>query len=409
MKKITGNVRRLIGLQLLFLFASSATAQDFDLLSLEEIASGLSQPIGVFHAGDGSGRLFIIEQPGRIRIYQNGSVKATPFLDISSAVDNNSNEQGLLGLAFHPQYASNGFFYVNYTRDPGPGQDLTVVARYSVSAGNPDIAAGGSESKLLEIPQDAGNHNGGDIHFGPDGYLYIAMGDGGGQDDGFGHAQDLGSLKGKMLRIDVDGSPPQGGVLCGLVQNYGVPDGNPFVDATGCDEIWSLGLRNPWRFSFDRNTGDMFIGDVGQNVWEEIDFEPPNTPGRNYGWSCREAAHDFNDGNPCISAYTDPILEFSHGPHCSVTGGYMYRGKHTAFDGFYFYGDYCSDVVWLAAEGDSGWQSTEWPAAAPILTSISSFGEDEAGELYIADRNGGKVYRIKINDGIFADSFEDLP
>jgi glucose/arabinose dehydrogenase len=339
-------------------------------------------------------------------VVKNGIVNATPFLDLTGVIDNTSSEQGLLGLAFHPDYANNGYFYVNYTRDPGPGDDLTTVARYRVSAGNPDVADT-AETKLLEIPQDAANHNGGDLHFGPDGFLYIAMGDGGGSNDFYGHAQDITSLKGKMLRIDVDGAPVEGDVLCGLIKNYGIPASNPFADSEGCDEIWSYGLRNPWRFSFDRNTGDMYIGDVGQNLWEEIDFEPAATGGRNYGWSCREGAHDFPSGNDCIGVTpTDPIIEYSHNPHCSVTGGYVYRGSNPLFDGYYFYGDYCSDVVWLAIEGDAGWSSTQWPLAAPTLDSISSFGEDEQGNLYIADRNAGKVYRIVMAWRIFADSFE---
>lgn len=386
--------------------STSVFAQDFELLSLEEFASGLSQPVGIKHAGDASGRVFIIEQSGLIKVVKNGTVNPTPFLDLTGVIDNAANEQGLLGLAFHPDYINNGYFYVNYTRDPGPGNDLTTVARYQVSAGNPDVADT-NETKILEITQDAGNHNGGDIHFGPDGFLYIGMGDGGGSNDQFDHAQDITSLKGKMLRIDVDGAPVAGDVLCGLVQNYGIPASNPFADVAGCDEIWSYGLRNPWRFSFDRQTGEIYIGDVGQNTWEEINLEPAATGGRNYGWSCREGQNDFANGNECTGVSpTDPIIEYSHGPHCSVTGGYVYRGPSSFFDGYYFYGDYCSDVVWLAIEGVSGWSSTVWPLAAPTLNSISSFGEDEEGNLYIADRNGGKVYLVIIDQLIFADSFE---
>jgi len=398
-------MRRLV-LTVLVFFSQSVLAQDLDLLSLEVLASGLSQPVGVTHAGDLSGRVFILEQTGLIRIVKNGQLNATPFLDLSTVIDNSANEQGLLGLAFHPDYNNNGYFYVNYTRDPGAGDDLTTIARYQVSAGNPDVA-NPVGTKILEIPQDAGNHNGGDIHFGADGFLYIAMGDGGGSNDRYGHAQDVLSLKGKMLRIDVDGQAVDGDDLCGLVQNYGIPSSNPFADRAGCDEIWSYGLRNPWRFSFDRDTGDMFIGDVGQRTWEEIDFEPAATGGRNYGWSCREGAHDFADGNNCTGvAPTDPIIEFSHGPHCSVTGGYVFRGPGTLFDGYYFYGDYCSASVWLASEGDAGWSSAVWPLAASTLSSISSFGEDEAGNLYIADRNSGKVYRILIQELLFSSSFE---
>ncbi|NNK99927.1 MAG: glucose dehydrogenase [Xanthomonadales bacterium] len=395
-----------LALAILLSCSMSVFAQDFDLLSLEEFASGLSQPVGIKHAGDTSGRVFILEQSGLIKVVKNGVVNATPFLDLTGVIDNASNEQGLLGLAFHPDYVNNGYFYVNYTRDPGPGDDLTTIGRYQVSAGNPDVA-NTTETKILEIPQDAGNHNGGDIHFGPDGFLYIGMGDGGGSNDQFGHAQDILSLKGKMLRIDVNGSPVAGDVLCGQVQNYGIPPSNPFADVAGCDEIWSYGLRNPWRFSFDRQTGEIYIGDVGQNTWEEINLEPAATGGRNYGWSCREGQHDFASGNDCTGVSpTDPIIEYSHSPHCSVTGGYVYRGPGSMFNGYYFYGDYCSDVVWLASEGESGWTSTEWPLAAPTLNSISSFGEDEEGKLYIADRNDGRVYMVTVETLIFADSFE---
>ena len=397
-----------LALTILMVLSPPVFAQNLNILSLEELATGLSQPVGVKHAGDGS-RLFVLEQSGLIKVVKNGVVNATPFLNLAGVIDNQSNEQGLLGLAFHPDYANNGYFYVNYTRDPGAGDDLTTIARYQVSVGNPDIA-NSTETKILEIPQDAGNHNGGDMHFGPDGFLYIGMGDGGGSNDQHGHAQDIQSLKGKMLRIDVDGAPAAGDIYCGLIQNYGIPPSNPYADSAGCDEIWSYGLRNPWRFSFDRDTGDLYIGDVGQNTWEEIDFEPAATAGINYGWSCREGAHDFTSGNACTGASpTDPIIEFSHSPHCSVTGGYVYRGPSALFDGYYFYGDYCSDVVWLAIEGVSGWSSVEWPLAAPTLSSISSFGEDEEGNLYIADRNAGKIYQIVTLDLVFSDSFEGNP
>ncbi len=388
----------------------SASAQDFDKLGLLQVASGLSQPIAVVTANDQSNRLFIIEQHGVIRILNinSGMVNITPFLDISALIDNAGNEQGLLGLAFHPDYIDNGFFFVHYTRGPsGNENDFSVVARYQVSAEDPDIADT-TETKILEVSQDWNNHNGGDLQFGPDGYLYIALGDGGRSNDIFDNAQNLDTLKGAILRIDVDGSPDQDDVFCGLIQNYGIPADNPFKNTDGCDEIWSYGLRNPWRFSFDRQTGDMYIGDVGQGTWEEIDFEPANTAGVNYGWSCREGAHDFAPGNACISSDTDPILEYDHNSGCSVTGGFVYRGDVSAFNGYYFYGDYCSDRVWLARNPGPDWVSTQWVAAADILASISSFGQDEEGNLYIADRDGGKLFRINIEQSvIFSDSFEN--
>jgi len=399
---------------LFILFSLNVNAQNFDLLSLAEVASGLNEPVGMVSPDDGSGRLFIIEQAGIVKIYNSGdgSVNATPFLNIINQVNSQSSEQGLLGLAFHPDFANNGYFYLNYIRRIGIGQDNTVIARFSVSEENPDIADSDSEFKLMEIPQDARNHNGGDLHFGPDGFLYIAMGDGGGSNDVYGHAQDINSLKGKMLRIDVDAGPAEQDKLCGEIQNYGIPDNNPFADGNGCDEIWSYGLRNPWRFSFDRSTGDMLISDVGQSAWEEINFEPAATGGLNYGWSCREGAHDFSGGSSCESAYVDPVLEYDTGSGCSVIGGYVYRGSGSggAFNGYYFYGDYCSKQIWLAHNPGSGWVSSEWTAAAAVLTSISSFGEDQNGDLYVMDRNAGKIFKVLMADEeLFADSFENLP
>jgi glucose/arabinose dehydrogenase len=394
------------------LLSSAVPAQDFDQLSLVQITSGLNLPLAVVNAGDGSNRLFIVERHGKIKILPAGahSTIAVPFLDIGLRVDSAGREQGLLGLVFHPDYKNNGFFYVHYIRDPGAGSDISVIARYSVSGGNADIANGNSELKLMEIAQEAANHNGGDLHFGPDGFLYIGLGDGGGSKDFYDNAQNIDTLKGAILRIDVDSAPSGDKQACGAGLNYDIPDDNPFIDTGGCDEIWSFGLRNPWRFSFDRDTGDMLIGDVGQLDWEEIDFEPPATPGINYGWSCREGAHDYVDGHACISAYQDPVLEYSHNPACSVTGGYVYRGGNTAFNGYYFYGDYCSSQIWLARDGDTGWTSAEWLFTPGTLGSISSFGEDEDGNLYIADLQEGKVFRIQMpGDEVFSDSFEDQP
>jgi len=364
-------------------------------LVLEIVASGFIRPVAVRHAGDGLSRLFVVEQDGRIMIIDGGVLEPAPFLNISSRVDSAGNEQGLLGIAFHPQYSSNGFFYVNYTYDPGPGLDRTRISRFSVSGGNPNVAVPTSELVILEIEQDFSNHNGGDIHFGPDGYLYIGMGDGGSGGDPNNRAQDLGSLLGKMLRIDIDS---------GALGNYGIPPGNPFVgDANAADEIWAYGLRNPWRFSFNRFNGDLFIGDVGQNAWEEIDFQPATeVGGKNYGWSCMEG-DAFPDFNPCdANPLTGPILTYGHGPECSVTGGYLYQGTIAGLQESYIYGDYCSGRIWFAVPSGGGWLATEW---ADTSLSISSFGEDERGEVYVIDLSGS-IYRFASPTSVFSDGFE---
>ncbi len=354
-----------------------------DEIALELVADGFSRPVAVRHAGDGSQRLFVVEQDGRIVIVENGTVRDEPFLDIVPQVESGSNEQGLLGLAFHPDYEQNGFFFVNYTHDPaGSGPDVTRISRFSVSAEDPNLADPSGEVVVIQFDQDFSNHNGGDLQFGPDGHLYVATGDGGSARDPDNRAQDLGSLLGKLLRIDVDGGEP-----------YAVPADNPFVDHdTARPEIWAYGLRNPWRFSFDRTTGDLFIGDVGQNEIEEIDFQPAaSAGGENYGWSCMEGDDTVNfnpcDGNPL----TAPILVYNHQVGCSVTGGYRYRGAITSMDGFYVFGDFCSGRIWFASEAGGEWTAGQW---ADTGISISSFGEDENGELYVTDLSRGEVYRF---------------
>jgi hypothetical protein len=281
------------------------------------------------------------------------------------------------------------------------------VARYTVSAGNPNLANAASAFTLLEFEQDAGNHNGGDLHFGADGYLYIASGDGGGSNDQFRHAQDLDSLKGKLLRVDVDSTAPANDELCGLVRNYGIPPGNPFTGAfDGCDEILHFGLRNPWRFSFDAQTEEMYIGDVGQGEWEEIDLAQLDETGTNFGWSCREGAHDFA-GDACLGAFTDPVLEYSHGDgRCSVTGGYLYRGSSLLIYGHYIYGDYCTGQIWLARRQDGVWSSTEWITGNPMEFGLSAFGQDENCELYMVNRDSQKLYRITDSEFVFRGGFE---
>lgn len=349
------------------------------VLTLEEIAR-VTQPVAIAHAGDH--RLFITEQPGRIVIHDGTRVLPTPFLDIRSLVLA-GGERGLLGLAFHPRYRENGFFFVNYTDRRGD----TVVARYSVSAADPNIADPGTALVILLIQQPFGNHNGGQIKFGPDGYLYIGMGDGGSAGDPFNHAQNLESLLGKMLRIDIDRTLP------GI--QYAIPEDNPFRNhPIARREIWSLGLRNPWRFTFDRINGDMFTADVGQNMWEELNFQPGTSiGGENYGWRIMEGAHCFSPAANCnTGGLVFPILEYGRQDGCSVTGGYRYRGsRHPRMRGLYFYGDYCSGKIWAATQqGDGSW-TTE--VVLQTNLNITTFGEDSTGELYVADHNGA-VYRM---------------
>jgi len=338
----------------------------------------LDRPIGLENAGDGSGRLFIIEQRGVIQIWKNGLLNPQPFLDIRALINIRGNEQGLLGLAFHPRYAETGYFYVNYTDLNGD----TVIARFSVSPENTDRADPNSELRLLFIPQPYPNHNGGEVTFGPDGMLYLGLGDGGAANDPEGNGQSTSTLLGKILRIDVD----QG-------ERYAVPQDNPFVNGGGLTEIWAYGLRNPWRFSFDPLTGDLYIGDVGQNAWEEIDYLPAGSPpGANFGWDYREAAHEF-EGNPSGGIQLiDPVAEYSHDQGCSVTGGAVYRGAALPeWNGVYIYGDYCSGMVWgLLKDSNSAWQQGQ---LFDTDANITSFGGDETGEIYLVSHNGS-VYRL---------------
>ncbi len=347
-------------------------------------ATGLAQPVQVTNAGDGSGTLFVVEQGGRIRTIRNGSPDPAPFLDIASRV-RAGGEQGLLGLAFSPGYAANGRFYVNYTRAP---DGATVVARYT-AGGNPRVADPASEEIVLVVPQPFENHNGGQIAFGPDGFLYIGMGDGGSGGDPQNNAQNPATLLGKMLRIDVEsGTSP-----------YAIPPSNPFAGSTGArEEIWASGLRNPWRFSFDRLTGDLYIGDVGQNSFEEIDFQPADSRGgENYGWRIMEGNQCFGGPGCDTTGLVLPVAVYDHTQGCSVTGGSVSRGTaHPRMAGIYFFGDFCSGTVFGLAREGATWHS------APLLDttlSISSFGEDEAGNLFVTDYAGGTVHQIVSENG----------
>ena len=327
------------------------------------VLSGLERPVDLQNAGDQ--RLFIIEKIGRIRVVENGVLVEVPFLDISDRVTTRNNEQGLLGLAFHPNYAENGFFYVNYTDTGGD----TVIARYQVTSA-PNSADPSSEVILLRAKQPFGNHNGGVLTFGPDGYLYAGLGDGGSAGDPFGNGQSLDTFLGKVLRLDVDSA-----------DTYTIPANNPFGN-----EIWAYGLRNPWRISFDRLTGDLYIADVGQNKWEEGNFMPAgNSGGVNFGWKYFEATHPFSDTPPTDVQFTAPIVEYSHDMGCSVTGGYVYRGEMTDWNGIYLYGDYCTGTVWGLIKSDEGWQNRILFGA---VGNITSFGQDAKGEVYILTDSG---------------------
>lgn len=350
-------------------------------IDLEPIATNLDAPVAITHANDSSDRLFITLKGGRIVIYDGIAILPTPFLDISTLVST-AGEQGLLSVAFHRGYAVNGFFYVNYTDTTG----ATVIANYSVSS-DPNLADPSSAQILLTITQPFQNHNGGQIQFGPDGYLYIGMGDGGSGGDPSNNAQNPATLLGKMLRIDVDGSMP-----------YTVPADNPFLgDPVARPEIWALGLRNPWRFSFDRVMSDMFIADVGQNNREEVNFQPSDSPGgENYGWRLMEGSQCFNPSTGCNDGtLTLPVLEYNHSSGCSITGGYRYRGfRYPGLEGVYFYGDFCSGRVWGAQVDDSGvWTGNE---LLDTNLQIATFGEDEDGEIYLAHFSSpnGAVYRL---------------
>lgn len=363
------------------IFLFSAASWGAVTIKAEPVVTGLSSPVDITHAGDGSGRLFITLQGGRVVIFDGVQILSPPFLDINSLVSS-GGERGLLGAAFHPNYVGNGFFYVSYTDTAGD----SVIARYSVSL-DPNRADPTSGVILLTIPQPFSNHNGGQLHFGPDGYLYIGIGDGGSGGDPQNNGQDLGTLLGKILRIDVDSGFP-----------FTVPPDNPFVGVVGArEEIWSFGLRNPWRFSFDRLTGDMFIGDVGQNSWEEVDFQPANSAGgENYGWRLMEGNSCFNPAINCNNGtLTLPILVYDHSVGCSVTGGYLYRGsKNPNLNGLYLYGDFCSGLIWGAQEdGLGGWNTT---VLLDTNFSISTFGEDESGEIYFAHLSAtdGTIYQV---------------
>jgi glucose/arabinose dehydrogenase len=353
-------------------------------LELEPVADIPGNPLAVVNAGDGTNRLFVVDRGGRIWIVREGQVLDTPFLDIADQV-RAGGEQGLLGLAFHPGFPDDPRFFVYYTAASDARQ---VVSEWRVAASDADRADQRSESVLLRMDDFAGNHNGGALAFGPDGFLYISTGDGGGGGDPQRNGQNNGQLLGKVLRVDVSG-PAEG-------RPYGIPADNPFVDVSGAaPEIWVTGLRNPWRMSFDRETGDLWIGDVGQGSFEEVDVVRAGSGGgQNFGWNLTEGFHCYPSREACApDGLVPPVTEYDHGSGCSITGGYVYRGTaYPELAGGYVFGDYCSGNLWLIDPGTD--EAREPHLAGETGRSISAFGEDEKGELYVTDLNAGELLRL---------------
>jgi glucose/arabinose dehydrogenase len=359
---------------LLFLFSFSYSYSQ--TIGLQNFASGFSNPVEITNAGDS--RLFVVEQGGIIKILNSdGTTNPNPFLNITGQIST-GGEQGLLGLAFHPNYADNGFFYTNHTNLAGN----TVITKYSVDLANPNLADESSGTILLTIAQPYANHNGGTLKFGPDGYLYIGMGDGGSGGDPQNRAQNINELLGKMLRIDVNTGTP-----------YGIPATNPYVGIAGADEIWAIGLRNPWKFSFDKTLGNLWIADVGQNNIEEINVAAATQSRLNYGWRCYEGDAAYNTaGCPSQASMKFPLETINHSTgSCSVTGGYVYNGTvYPNFKGLYFFTDYCNPQIGMLTSNGTLTYSIVFSG-----NNFSTFGEDINGELYVASLNNGSIYKIK--------------
>lgn len=371
--------------------ATNTPVEAWPQISLTPVVSGLDLPVHVTHAGDGSGRLFVVEQRGRIRIVENGILLDTPFLDIQARV-RCCGERGLLSIVFPPDFDGSGHFYVDYTLadESGALDGATRVSRFQVSA-DPNRADADSEQIVLQVPQPYTNHNGGQLAFGPDGYLYVGMGDGGNGSSGpdpQNNGQRPDTLLGKLLRIDVESGAPL---------TYTIPADNPFIaDDAYRDEIWALGLRNPWRFSFDRQSGDLYVGDVGQNRWEEVDVQSADSMGgENYGWRIMEGSHCFAAESCDTRGLVLPVWTYSHdNSDRSITGGFVYRGPdYPRMQGIYFYADFISGRIWGLRRNGDVWEN-RLLLGEGWNYSFSSFGEDEAGALYAAHRGNGTIYRV---------------
>ena len=350
-------------------------------LTTVRVAGGFDDPVDLQVPAGERARLFVVEQRGRIRIVRNGAVVGQPFLDIAGRISA-GGERGLLGLAFHPRFAENGRFYVNYTDLRGD----THISEFRAPA-NADVADAGSERELLFVRQPFSNHNGGGLAFGSDGFLYIGLGDGGSGGDPQGNGQSLGTVLGKMLRIDVNAGSP-----------FGIPSNNPFLGVSGAaPSIWAYGLRNPWRFSFDSANGDLYIGDVGQNAVEEVNYAPAGRGGQNYGWNIAEGTRCFRPASGCsFNGLTGPVAEYDHSAGCSITGGVVYRGcRLPGYSGHYFYADYCTALVRsFRIQNGQATDQRDW--TSPLgrgLNNPTAFGRDDEGEVYLVDHDG-EIYKI---------------